>query len=205
MTITETETVTEKQVMPEVQRYLDAWEADKTNVRDLREKVDNLYYDRHESEDAEKAYQEAYKAWTEARDEKWERHETLVKNLVDETEDKLVKYIAEKWLDEYREQAIVILKALPASMTELDEIAQDHGWCGVWTDAIDGAIEAGAIEVNVIEHTTRKLKRLLDNQMYRSDVKRAMDMVEELVNLRVGKALADKIEAALDAPAGIPE
>lgn len=45
--------------------------------------------------------------------------------------DPLVRWIA-KNCEEYRAEALLVLKALPVPMAELDALAKDKGWCGQW-------------------------------------------------------------------------
>ncbi|MFC8350830.1 hypothetical protein [Streptomyces sp. NPDC057280] len=58
--------------------------------------------------------------------------------------DPLVKWIAEN-CDDYREQARQVLTALPATVGELDDLADEKDWCTVWDDFRQRAIEAGVM------------------------------------------------------------
>lgn len=203
--MTETVEIAAKQVLPEVKRYADARNAYVEQLRKLRDESDNLYYERHTSDEAMEAYQKSRTAWQDADKQRYAHYEKLIATLAEETEDKLVKYVAEHWLDEYHEQAILILEALPAPLAELDKIAKDHGWCGTWGDAVDGAAQAGAIEMTDVERVTRKLERFLNYEMGQYDTKRAMDMVNELVEARVQETLTARIEKALNEPEPVSE
>jgi hypothetical protein len=183
-----TETI-EKQILPEVKRYVEARNAYAAQLTELRHKFNDLYWERRTSDEAMNVYRAAHTTWLDADKQRYSHFETLSKKLAEETEDKLVKYIAEKWLDEYHEQAVLILEALPASLTELDKIAKDQGWCSAWGDAVDDAAEAGVIEMSPIERVTHTLECFLNREMGQYDTKRAMEMVDELVKLRVDEAV----------------
>ncbi|MFI9835207.1 hypothetical protein ACIHIX_46975 [Streptomyces sp. NPDC051913] len=58
--------------------------------------------------------------------------------------DPLVKWIAEN-CDGHQEQARHVLTALPATVGELDDLADEKDWCTVWDDFRQRAIEAGVI------------------------------------------------------------
>lgn len=61
--------------------------------------------------------------------------------------DPLVRWIAEN-VDEYKRHATKILEALPASMAELDKIADAHNWCGDWEFFKAAAEKAGVLPVD---------------------------------------------------------
>lgn len=58
--------------------------------------------------------------------------------------DPLVKWIAEN-CDGHQEQARYVLTALPATVGELDDLADEKDWCTVWDDFRQRAIEAGVM------------------------------------------------------------
>src|SRR5581483_9137448 len=104
-----TETV-EKQVLPEVKRYTEARAAHLNELHRLRDVADDLYYERHASDEAMEAYQKATAAWRTADNAQDKNLDALAATLAGESEDKLVKFIAENYLDEYPQQAITILE-----------------------------------------------------------------------------------------------
>jgi tetratricopeptide (TPR) repeat protein len=195
----------EKQVLPEVQRYIEARAAYQTKLRKLRDVSNDLYYERHTSDEAMKAYQAAVTAFRTADNAQDDHFDALAATLAGETDDKLVKFVAENYLSEYAQQAIIILEKLPASFKELDQLADDEGWCGVWAEAVDAAAKAGVIDFSPVESTTRKLTRFLNCEMGKYDANKAMTMVEEIVELRIKEELAKRIEKALDASDGVSE
>lgn len=70
-----------------------------------------------------KATQPAQAALDAARKGPWE--------AAKKSADPLVRWIA-KNCEEYRAEALLVLKALPAPMAELDALAKDKGWCDQW-------------------------------------------------------------------------
>lgn len=58
--------------------------------------------------------------------------------------DPLVRWIAEN-CEDYRYEATHVLRALPASMDELDALAREKGWCGAWDDFRRRAERAGVL------------------------------------------------------------
>lgn len=58
--------------------------------------------------------------------------------------DPLVRWIAEN-CEDYRFEAASVLRALPASMDELDALARENGWCGMWGGFRRQAEQAGVL------------------------------------------------------------
>lgn len=58
--------------------------------------------------------------------------------------DPLVRWIAEN-CEDYRFEAAFVLRALPASMDELDALARENGWCGMWGGFRRQAEQAGVL------------------------------------------------------------
>jgi len=57
--------------------------------------------------------------------------------------DPVVQFIVEHSLSGYPNQSELILRALPATFQELQEIAEEHDWCDDWDSFVDEAAEAG--------------------------------------------------------------
>lgn len=66
-------------------------------------------------------------------------------DLASATADPLVRWIAQNALRGYPDEAELVLRALPASMGELDALAADEGWCEAWDEYKDLAAEAGVL------------------------------------------------------------
>ncbi len=58
----------------------------------------------------------------------------------------LVRWIAEN-CEEFPDEALEVLRVLPASLMELDVLAREAGWCGIWDRFRARAIEAGVAPI----------------------------------------------------------
>lgn len=169
-------------MLPEIEKFLDAHEAIKTEVNKAYDEYRGSYSLTGEE------YTRRRDAYFEVREGQYDRRDKLVKELLEATDDKLVRFIVQSYLSDYANQAIKVLKVLPATLDELDELAVREGWCGVWTDAVDEAVEAGAIEITPLDNAKRKVRRYLRNEMYEDEANRAMNLIEDYVKLRVESA-----------------
>lgn len=57
----------------------------------------------------------------------------------------LAAWIIKKALDTYNRPAMTILKALPATLKTLNELADDEGWCDDWKDLVRQAQNDGVV------------------------------------------------------------
>jgi hypothetical protein len=76
-----------------------------------------------------------------------EAHEAAVDAAWDAlkaSSDPLVSWIAANGRT-HAYEAVIVLKALPASMAELNDLAQRSGWCGAWVRYRSAAEEAGVL------------------------------------------------------------
>ncbi|MFC7309026.1 hypothetical protein ACFQVC_33085 [Streptomyces monticola] len=131
-----------RQMLPEVQKYVERVEA-ATSARDAAvTKAHAKYPERYGSgEEARRqniAYGEelnkAYDMYADLFEAAWD--------ALKSSSDPLAKWIAEN-CGEYRDQAVTVLAALPATLGELEALAEREDWCGVWDDFKERAIEAG--------------------------------------------------------------
>lgn len=183
-----TDTV-EKTILPEVRRYLDAWDAELSRLDKLRDELYNLFYERGLSEEKMTTYLKARNAYYEAYEKKGEVHDGLAEKLRAETENKVVKFIAGKWLDVYPDESIEVLKILPATVDEMCALARENDWCSSWDVALNAAIAAGVIDQTPAWNVKRELRELLIDSMYTRDANRALELVDQLVELSVTEAL----------------
>lgn len=179
----------EKTILPEVRRYLDAWDAELSRLDKMRDELDNLLHERGLSEEKMTAYLTARDAYYEAYEKRDQVHDELTATLRAETEDQIVKFIAGKWLDVYPDESIEVLKILPATVDEMCALARENGWCSSWDVALSAAIEAGVIEQTPAWNVKRELRELLTDSMYARDANRALELVDQLVELSVAEAL----------------
>ncbi|MFD6285407.1 hypothetical protein [Streptomyces sp. NPDC060205] len=132
------------QMLPEVQKYFQSIET-ATKARDAAEgSAAKAYPERTSYGETGRrqraAYSEerdkAYDAFTDARTAAWD--------ALRSSGDPLVKWIAENCV-EYPEQAQRILAALPATIDEIDDLADTNDWCSVWDDFRRRATDAGVV------------------------------------------------------------
>ncbi len=131
-------------MLPEVQKYVESVEAATTAQSAAVTAAGEKYPERHgygeEGRRQDSAYSEeirkAYTTSAAAQRAAWE--------ALKASGDPLVKWIAEN-CGEYRTEAQRILAILPATVDELDELADAQGWCGVWGDFRQRAIDAGVM------------------------------------------------------------
>lgn len=134
-----------KQMLPDVRAFIDAREAASTAYRSAMEGVEEQFpkrYDYHSDDGREqrRKYSAAREAAAgvehKAQEEAWEK--------LAESADPLVRWIAQN-CDEYRGEAQTVLRTLPATLDELDELAMERDWCGTWAGFRDQAIAAGVV------------------------------------------------------------
>lgn len=128
----------------EVQHYIDAEAEAASKLQNDQNEIGTRYPNRHAlGRDAAEEYRgysreldAVYDVYKIARNTAWQG--------LKESTDPLVRWIAEN-CKEYQGEAISILRALPASLDDLDTIAYDASWCGVWGEFRDAAERAGVL------------------------------------------------------------
>jgi hypothetical protein len=139
-----------RQVLPEVQAYITArnaaGEAQRVAAAALEEKHERAYQgygdeyytpEKKEQRAEHSREREAtYVALQVATNEAW--------NTLGQSSDPLIRFIAEQCKD-YQDYAVKVLSILPASVDEMDALAEEYDWCHIWTRFRDQAIEAGVM------------------------------------------------------------
>ncbi|MFD5445929.1 hypothetical protein [Streptomyces tendae] len=133
-----------QQMLPDVQRFIDAVEAATAARRAAVDTAAEKYPNRYgRSQDAQRqalAYtdeiESAHTTCSDVREAAWEALKT--------SGDPLVRWIAENCA-EYPAEARQVLTALPATLDELDELAERGGYCGVWNVFRQRALAAGVV------------------------------------------------------------
>jgi hypothetical protein len=128
----------------EVQHYIDAEAEAASKLQTDQNEIGTRYPNRHAlGRDAAEEYRgysreldAVYEVYKIARNTAWQG--------LKESTDPLVRWIAEHCKD-YQGEAIAILRALPASLEDLDTIAYDASWCGVWGEFRERAEAAGVL------------------------------------------------------------
>lgn len=104
-------------------------------------------------------------------------------NALKTASDPLVRFIAENCKD-YQDEAQRVLKALPATLEELDALAGNENWCSIWNQFRDLAVETGLFgEVKPLSEAQKALNRWLDVHwgMSRASVAKVNELVSAIV------------------------
>ncbi|MFG2463251.1 hypothetical protein ACGFWE_40225 [Streptomyces sp. NPDC048523] len=131
-----------RQMLPEVRKYVESLDAasaarDAAVVAVAAKYPKRFGYGEDEKRQARAFNEEAdaaYDAWNAAKATAWD--------ALKASSDPLVKWIAEN-CGQYKGEAQHVLTALPATVDELDELADRQDWCGVWGAFRQQAIDAG--------------------------------------------------------------
>lgn len=178
-------------MIPEVEKFIADLGAITAEINEAHE----AYYCNRDLTDDE--YNKRRAAYIELRDSQYGRRDKLAARLVETTDDKLVQFIVKNYFSAYYHHTVRVLGRLPATLDELDELAAREGWCDVWFDAVDLAIESGVLEISDVDHMRYRVRRrLIRSAMHGDEVNRVMTLVYEYVELRIQDALATRIENA---------
>ncbi|MGP4014108.1 hypothetical protein [Streptomyces sp. 4N124] len=180
-----------RQMLPEAQKYVESVEA-ATAVRNAavgaaEEKYPRRYgYGEEEARQARAFNEEVNKAYATCADV-----QAAAWGALKASADPLVKWIAENCAD-YREQAQCVLAALPATVDELDDLADTNDWCNVWNDFRQQAIDAGVMPgINPPSPARKAVFERIDQE--------ACCRMDPSAQRRIGKALDALIQEALTA------
>lgn len=172
-------------MLPEVETFTAAYNEAHTTYNDayeaLRKEYNGLY-----GIDREPFYNKCSEL-ERARNEKI----VAAWNALGESTDPVVKFIAEN-CQNYASEAIEVLKALPATLDQLEKVADELDWCGVWGRFVDRAIEAGVFgDEGRISAEYRVLKNYLtdDFGLSRRQYVKVESMVGDIVKAAVTAAL----------------
>lgn len=151
------DTAEERQMLAEVQAYITARNEAETSLRDAERDLVAKYPRRYDYDNSEETrtqrvgfHREMDEAHAKSRvtvNEAW--------NGIKQASDPLARWIAENCKD-YQGEALIILKALPATLAELDELADDQDFCNIWDQFRGRAQEAGVLPGAQPETPARK-------------------------------------------------
>ena len=137
-----------RQMLPEVAVFIEARDRAEETYRAARERVDAKYLAAVEGLDYHSEERRGQQSSANReRDAVWAQHRVSTNeawNKLTQSSDPLVRWIAEN-CKEYQTYALDVLKVLPATVDELDELAQDEDWCNIWDQFRDRAVKAGVI------------------------------------------------------------
>ena len=184
-----------RQMLPEVQAYItgrdEAAEALNKAERDLAAKYPRRYdYDYSDETRSQRAgyreeINEAHTKAQVAQNEAW--------NALTQSSEPLVRFIAENCKD-YQSYAVEVLRVLPATVDELDELADDQDWCHIWNQFRDRAVEQGLFG----EIPKPSEARIAMNTWLREDYgmgRESYNKLNRLVNAVVAEEGASKVAA----------
>lgn len=139
------ETKEERQMLPEVKAYTEAREAAIAAFNKAIKGAETKCpmrndWNAEDSRAQRQAFREAQDAAYDARSVAFDTAWGALKR----SGDPLVKWIAEN-AEDYIGEALIVLQTLPATLDELDELAERQDWCGTWTSLRERAIEAGVM------------------------------------------------------------
>ena len=117
---------------------------------------------------------EAHRTWMVATNEAW--------NALKQCSDPLVSWIVDNCKD-YQPEARAVLKALPATVEELDRLAEDENWCQIWDNFRARAAEDGAIVLPQLSTAREALIRWaqFSEELDRSEVAELLRLVDAVV------------------------
>lgn len=136
----------ERQILPEVKAYIEAVEAASAAFEKALSEARSKY-PKYRAYDRTDETREHRQAFADVEDAAYDAHRAAYStawDALEQSSDPLVKWIAENCRS-YDREALMILKALPATADELEEIADREEWCGAWNSFRDQAIEAGVM------------------------------------------------------------
>lgn len=143
-------------------------------------------------------------------------HKALAK-----TKDPLVMWMVKHVFPYHREYGEVILQTYPAPLAELDQIADNNGWCNVWDSYRSRALAAGVLVVSdqggmaaaleaVIDphgNYTRRTKNEIVEEITRLVAERLRERAVEKYGpaSHIAKGLREAADMLHEAPVPVPE
>lgn len=173
-----------------------------TEVRTYVDAIDKAIKEHDERDDANR---DKYRGVPyEEREPYYEMSRTITKDYhaaldaawetLEDSTDPVVQFIYKNCKD-YRAESTEVLKVLPATLDEIENLAITSDWCGVWDDFREKAVESGVFgEAGKMSAARSALKNYLINDygMSRNNVRRVISMVNDIVT----EALAEKAAEA---------
>lgn len=166
----------EKTMLPEVAAYFATMDA-ATAARDSALGITAPYgcCPSCDSEDTGKPYTERAAAWNV-----WRTAEDKANTALRGAEDPLVRWIAENVKD-YTSQRDQVLRALPATLAELDALAEEQGWCSIWRNLRDRAVDASVVPGVAAASARVQLDRQLARMLSPYDREKVRKLVDALL------------------------
>jgi hypothetical protein len=134
----------------------EVYEATERPAREVYEATERTAREAYEA--TRRPAREAYEATERTAREVYEATERPAREVYEATErtaregllqavsaDPLAAWIIEYAMPDHHDEALIVLRALPATIETLDELADDHRWCRRWFDLRTAAEVAGAL------------------------------------------------------------
>jgi len=159
----------------EVEQYIATAEAVRSTYSEQYRAARNKYNAREIGYDEMRTSQDAeQRIWQVATNEAW--------NALKACSDPLVSWIVDNCKD-HQSQATAVLEALPATVEELDRLAEDENWCQIWDNFRARAAEDGAIVLPQLSTAREALIRWaqFSEELDRSEVAELLRLVDAVV------------------------
>jgi hypothetical protein len=107
-----------------------------------------------------------------------------------ESNDPLVRWIGANCKD-YQREATFVLEALPASMDDLESLAESHDFCGIWRRMVESARAAGVLPAgDPVSEAQRAVVTWVQEHgdIYRSDIPALRRLVKAVADEAVAQA-----------------
>lgn len=175
-------------MLPEVKEFLDTVEALDKEI----ERLDDMILAGKTVEERRER-REAWRIGCNMRTEKM--GEAAVK-LAEDTENALIKHIAENHLEYHSTEAMDVLKVADQGFKAMDAVATEQNWCSSWTDAVQDAVDAGVLELSNVEMARFKLRRELASELGSYEAAEVMELVDKLIIASVAEATENLVKTA---------
>ncbi|MFJ4791007.1 hypothetical protein [Streptomyces sp. NPDC088794] len=133
-----------RRMLPEVQRFVESMAAATDAEYEATEVARNKYTERYGDSEEALRQSRAYSGDVLKASARCRRAYADAWDSLKSSSDPFVKWIADH-CGSYRSEARVVLTALPSTVEDLDRLAEAEGWCEVWDDLREQAVDAGVM------------------------------------------------------------
>ncbi|MCX4862446.1 hypothetical protein [Streptomyces canus] len=133
-----------RRMLPDVQKYIESLDAAVTAREAAVKAAGEKYPQRFGYSEDNRRQALAYDNTVDTAYAECESNRATAWEALKASSDPLVKWIAENCAS-YKAEAHSVLSALPATVSELDDLADRKDWCGVWDTFRQRAIDAGVM------------------------------------------------------------
>lgn len=162
-------------MLPEVERFCAKIDMSRETCEKARDTYHAAFADNDVTREASyRAYREACVTRRNTRDAAWDE--------LNQSDNALVRFIAENCVS-HRDEARLILEALPCTLEEMQRIAERENWCSTWSYLLDDAMAAGVIPGHTLSTGRRHLRAYLRDEweVGSAGVSRIMGLVDQIL------------------------